>query len=146
MTQHYTHRDLEAYLDEAVSTADMTAIEISLRHNESLRAALITILQRRDSGVHSLGEIWRRHQLSCPTREELGSYLLGVLDDDHFAFVQGHLEQYGCRICQANWEDLQRRQTDAAEAVTRRLKRFFETSAGYLSSTGANELPGAGRP
>lgn len=146
MTKTYSNRDLEGYLDEAVSAADMTAIEMALREDESLRATLIAILQRRDSGVHSLGEIWRRHQLSCPSREELGSYLLGVLDDEHAAFVRGHLVQYSCRICLANWEDLQRRQTDAAEAVSRRLKRFFETSAGYLSSRGEKELPGAGRP
>lgn len=131
----YTTSELEAYLDEALASADMAKIEAALREDDGLKEVLVAILHRRDSGVHSLGEIWRKHRLSCPSREELGSYLLGVLDDDHAAFVQGHLEQLGCRICGANWADLQRRKEEAAEVVGRRMQRFFETSAGYLQSS-----------
>ena len=43
------------------------------------RGRIYPINARRDAGVHSLGEIWRRHRLSCATREQLGSYVLGVL-------------------------------------------------------------------
>ncbi len=93
----------------------------------------MAINARRDSGLHSLGEIWRRHHLSCPTREQLGSYLLGVLADDLGGFVKFHLEVSGCRTCQANLDDLKNRQTDEPAAVDHRRKKYFQSSAGHLS-------------
>ena len=94
---------------------------------------LATVNGRRNSGVHTVGEIWRRHRLSCPTREQLGSFLLGVLEDDHADYLKYHIESIGCRICQANLEDLRQQQAEdrQAETVTRRGK-FFKTSAGLL--------------
>ena len=79
MTTDFSNSDLEAYLDESLPVERMTAIEDALRQNSALQKRLTAINGRRDAGVHSLGEIWRRHRLSCPTREQLGSYLLGVL-------------------------------------------------------------------
>ena len=70
--------DLEAFLDESLPAERMAAIEDALRHNEVLQKQVAAINGRRDAGVHSLGEIWRRHRLSCPSREQLGSFLLGV--------------------------------------------------------------------
>ena len=132
MDHRFTESELEAYLDEELTPADMAVIERALRSDDALTEQLHVILQRRDSGVHSLAEIWRTNRLSCPDREELGNYLLGVLDDEQAAFVRGHLEEYGCRFCLANWEDLRTRKEEAAATVTRRLKRYFETSARLL--------------
>ena len=92
----------------------------------------MAINARRDSGLHSLGEIWRRHHLSCPTREQLGSFLLGVLADDQAGFVTFHLELSGCRTCLANLDDLKNRQTDEPTAVDTRRKKYFQSSAGHL--------------
>jgi hypothetical protein len=47
-----------------------------------LLRTLEAINGRRDAGVHSLGEIWRRNRVSCPTRQQLGSFLLGILSDE----------------------------------------------------------------
>lgn len=123
--------ELEAYLDEALPAEAMTRIESALRGDATLAARLAAINGRRDGGLHSLGEIWRRHRLTCPTRAELGSYLLGVLPSAQAAYVTFHLDLVGCRCCRANHDDL-RRQAGADEAAPRRRRKYFASSAGYL--------------
>ena len=84
--------DLEAYVDEALPADQMARVELALRKNPELVRRMSTIHARRDAGVHSLGEIWRRHRLSCPSREQLGSYLLDLmvrLDNLYFQYRQG---------------------------------------------------------
>ena len=62
-----------------------------------------SLLDRQvEPGEHSVGAIWRRQRLSCPPREQLGSYLLGVLDDDVQNYIQFHLQTIGCAFCLAN--------------------------------------------
>lgn len=124
--------ELEAYLDESLPAERMAALESQLRNQPALLERLARVIGRRDAGVHSLAEIWRRHRISCPTREQLGSYLLGVLDDDHGDYVRFHLQTVGCRYCEANLEDLARRHEEASERVASRQRRYFESSAGYL--------------
>lgn len=131
MSDRFTEAELEAYLDEALSALDMARIETLLRDDQGLLHRLQLIHQRRDAGVHSLGEIWRRHRISCPDRETLGSFLLGVLESSQHEFIQFHLETIGCRLCQANVDDLQAQQAEAAVAVDRQ-RRYFQSSAGYL--------------
>lgn len=128
----FTNADLEAYLDEALPVETMARMEQALRDDRKLVEQLAAINARRDAGIHSLGEIWRRHRLSCPNREQLGSYLLKVLDAELTEFVQFHLEVSGCRVCAANLDDLKRRQTDEPAAVDRRRTKYFQSSAGHL--------------
>ena len=82
--------------------------------------------------AHTLGEIWRRHRLSCFTRAELGSHLLGVLDDDRSRQVAFHVDVVGCRYCRANLADLQRQQDECAEAAETRRRKYFQSSVGRL--------------
>jgi len=129
--------DLEAYLDESLPVQEMARIEKALRENEpNLARQLAAIHARRNAGVHSLGEIWRRHRLSCPTREQLGSYLLGAMAEDFARYIAFHVETVGCRYCQANLADLQLQQTEAEQAVQVRRKRYFQSSAGHLQAGG----------
>ena len=125
--------ELEAFLDEALPSERMAAIEDALRKDDPLQQRLTAINGRRDAGVHSLGEIWRRHRLSCPSREQLGSYLLGVLPRDASDYARFHLDTIECRFCQASIADL-RAQQSAAEAhiAERRRQKYFQSSAGYL--------------
>ena len=102
----FRNADLEAYLDEALPTEEMTRIETALRADSQLAGQLAEIIARRDSGMVSLGAIWRRHRMSCPARQELGSYLLGVLPEEAARYLEFHLEVAGCRYCQANLSDL----------------------------------------
>jgi anti-sigma factor RsiW len=128
----YTQAELEAYLDEALSPTDMAAMEAELRGRPDLLQQLATINARRDAGVHSLGEIWRRNRLSCPTREQLGSYLLGALDQEQATYVEFHLETIGCRYCKANHDDLRREQEESQDHAQRRRSKYFQSSAGHL--------------
>ena len=77
MSLDFRTSDLESYLDEALPPEQMARIEKAAREDCGLAGQLASIQARRDAGVHSLGDIWRRHRLSCPTREQLGSLLLG---------------------------------------------------------------------
>jgi hypothetical protein len=124
--------DLEAYLDEALPPEEMARIEKSARDDKALVRQLASIHARRNAGVHSLGEIWRQHRLSCASREQLGSYLLGTLTEDHAEYVAFHLQVVGCRYCQANLADLQSQQAEAEPATHARRRRYFQSSAGYL--------------
>lgn len=133
MSRPFSNAELEAYLDESLSVAGMTAVEEALRHDAELAERLTAINGRRDAGVHSLGEIWRRRRLSCPTREQLGSYLLGVLPDEVADYVRFHLDDVGCRYCAANVHDLESQQSATdADHVKHRRHRYFHSSAGYL--------------
>ena len=132
MTRRFTLVELEAFLDEALTPGEMSEIEAQLRELPKLLQQLQSILGRRDAGVHSLGAIWRRHRISCPSRDLLGSYLLGVLDPEEQDYIRFHLEEVGCRYCLANLEDLQSRQQESAETSQVRRRRYFQSSAGYL--------------
>ena len=131
---NFTNSDLEAYLDEALPTERMAAIENALRNSEELQKELAAVNGRRDAGVHSLGEIWRRHRLSCPSREQLGSYLLGVVSNDEADYIQFHIETIGCRFCGANAQDLKSQSAAESEATHRRQK-YFQSSVGHLRKT-----------
>src|SRR3954471_11187722 len=127
-----TQSDLQAYLDEALPSDQMAAIETELRKKPELLKQLAAINARRDAGVHSVGEIWRRHRLSCPTRDQLGSYLLAALDAGHAEFIEFHVKTIGCRYCQANLEDLRRQQEEQAETTQKRRTKYFQSTAGHL--------------
>jgi hypothetical protein len=131
VAQRLSQSDLEAYLDEALPVETMAQIERALRDDAKLVERLAAVNGRRDAGVHTVGEIWRRHRLSCPTREQLGSLLLGVLEEDLAGHIRFHLEVSNCRTCLANLDDLKNRQTDE-QAVSTRRKKYFESSAGHL--------------
>lgn len=131
----YSDTQLDAFLDEALPPAAMAEIEDAMRNDESLAERLATIVGRRDAGLHSLGGIWRRRRLTCATREQLGSRLLGVLDAELNDYLTFHLEVIGCRYCQASLADLeQRTAADQDEGSAARRQRYFQSSAGLLQS------------
>jgi hypothetical protein len=129
-----TREQLHAYLDDALSDAETARVEQALRDSEPLRRALRHAMQERDRGEHSLGAVWRRERLTCPPREQLGSYLLGVLDDGLQEYVTFHLNTVGCPFCQANLADLQALQKEPAPKAKERRRRYFQSSAGYLQA------------
>ena len=131
MTAKFSTSELEAFLDESLPGERMAAIEDALRGDEALQKQLTAINGRRDAGVHSLGEIWRRRRLSCPSREQLGSYLLGVLPRDAGDYIKFHVEMIQCRYCEASIVDL-KSQSAAESESTRRRQRYFQSSVGHL--------------
>jgi hypothetical protein len=129
--REFTDAELDAYLDEALSADDMADVERKLREDPVFGERLATTISRRDAGVHSLGAIWRRHRISCPTREQLGGYLLGTVDAGGREYIDFHMDTVGCRFCRANIEDLRQRQADTTESAKRK-RRYFDSSAGFL--------------
>jgi hypothetical protein len=125
---------LHAYLDDALSEADNARIEQELRDSEPLRRSLRSVMAERDRGEHSLGAIWRRERITCPDRDKLGSFLLGVLDDDEQDYIAFHLDVVGCPFCLANRADLQ--QQSARAPAEERRRRIFQSSAGMLKPQG----------
>lgn len=133
MTGDFSDDELLTYLDEMLPVDRAAELERALRASDPLRQRLAALIRRRDQGGHTVGEIWRRQRLSCPSRSELGSYVLGALDDGLAGYIEFHLRVVGCRVCQANLDDLRRTQEEAGASYSRRQK-FFESSAGRLRS------------
>jgi hypothetical protein len=123
---------LDAYLDDALSDKETARVEMALRESDALRRLLRTVISERDRGEHSIGAVWRRQRLTCPTREQLGSFLLGVLEDDQNDYITFHLHTIGCSFCLANHADLQARRQEPAPKAQERRRRYFESSADFL--------------
>jgi hypothetical protein len=129
-----SREQLHAYLDDALTDAETARVEQALRDSEPLRRALRQAMQERDRGEHSLGAVWRRERLTCPPREQLGSYLLQVLDDALQDYVEFHLNTVACPYCLANLADLKAMQQEHAPAAKERRRRIFQSSAGFLQA------------
>jgi hypothetical protein len=123
---------LACYLDDALGDAESARVEQALRQSEPLRRQLKALLRDSDRGEHSLGAIWRRRRLTCASREQLGSYLLQVLDPDLQDYLDFHLNVVGCSFCQANLADLKALQEEPPAQTQKRRRRFFESSAGLV--------------
>jgi hypothetical protein len=127
----FTDAELLAYLDEQLPSDRAACVERALRVSAAERQRVTLLARRRDQGGHSVGEIWRRRRLSCLTRGQLGSYLLGILEPELTTYIEFHLQTVGCRVCAANLQDLQTSRGTESESHQRR-RRFFESSAGLL--------------
>jgi hypothetical protein len=128
----FTDAELVAFLDEALPAGRCAELEHELRSNGELRNRLLEVRGRESAGLHTIGAIWRRSRLSCPTRSELGRYVLGALPPDACDYVRFHADVIGCRYCQANLADLESASRPDTVPQQRR-QRYFQTSAGYLA-------------
>ena len=128
----FTREQLHAYLDDALSEAEMARVEQALRQSDALRRSLRQAMQERDRGEHSLGAVWRRERLTCLTRDELSGYLFQTHDAARQAYIDFHLQTVGCPYCTANLADLHARQQESEGQVKERRKRIFAAGAGFL--------------
>lgn len=133
-TMSISDAELLAWLDEDLPETRMSELEMQLRDSADLQRRAAILISERDQGTLTVGEVWRRHHLSCPTRHELGSYLLGASDADTADYICFHLESIGCRTCQANIDDLRQSQP-TQEAIDRR-QRIFASSVSRLKREG----------
>ncbi len=124
--------DLANFMDEALSAEEMVRIETAVRASAALRKRFDGIRQARDRGWHSAGAIWRGHHLSCPTRSQLGSFLLDALDPQWQDYIRFHTEVVACRMCLANLADLKARQEEQAPTTAERRRRVFQSSVGHI--------------
>ena len=128
----FTDADLLAYLAEALPPDRAAEVERAVRDSVALRQRLSGLLERRDQGGHTIGEIWRRRQLSCISRTDLSRYLSGQLPITDRDYVEFHTGQIHCPVCEANLEDLRQLAQAPVEDQSLRRRKFFESSAGQL--------------
>jgi hypothetical protein len=125
---------LRGYLLETLPPGEMARVEKALRDSSELRARLEDVRRNRaDAGLHTLGAIWRRSRLSCPNRQQLGSYLLDALDPELADYITFHIDVVACPFCQANFADLKGKAAQATLATKKRQQRIYESSRGLLS-------------
>ena len=103
-----TRQMLRDYLHDALPDRELAAVERAVRASADVRALLAEVIDQEDRGEHSVGAIWRRERVSCPTRDQLGGSLLGAGDEDLLDYVEFHLNVIGCPYCQATLDDLQK--------------------------------------
>ncbi len=129
-----TREILASYLDDSLGPIETAAVEKALRESDSLRQILKDIVNQLDRGEHTLGAIWRRERLSCPTREQLGAYLLQALDSDLQEYIEFHLDVVDCPFCQANLTDLKSVQESSTPEIQKRRQRFWDSSVSILKT------------
>jgi hypothetical protein len=110
MSLPITREVLRDYLNDALPDNELANVERALRDSAELRDLLREVLEQQDRGEHTAGAIWRRERVSCPTRDQLGGYLLGAGDPELLEYIRFHLEEIGCPYCQANLDDLKKLQ------------------------------------
>ena len=126
---------LRDYLADALAPEESARVEKALRDSAELRARLEDVRQNRADGqLHTLGAIWHRARLTCPSRQQLGSFLLDALDPELASYLTFHLEVVECPFCQANLDDLkvQSQTATAAHASKNRQHRILQSSQHLL--------------
>ena len=132
MTGPFTDAELEAYLDESLDSTRAAEIEQAVREDRELLKRLSLINGRRDAGIHTLGEIWRRNQVGVPTVEVMGNFLLGVLSEEESDYIRFRMDNLRCPFTVAMYNDLRAQQNESAEMSKSRRDKFYKTSAGLL--------------
>ena len=128
-TNKWSEDELLGYLNNQLPAKLQTKLEADLRTSPDLRRRIEQLNVEHE--IHSVGEIWRRHRLSCPSREELQQHLKDDLNNEHSRYVNFHLNIVRCEICQANFADLQT--MSESQADSKRRHQIFESSAGFLA-------------
>ncbi len=110
------HRFLKRMSQQAAESGEAT-FEESIRDDVFAHDALIT-------------QLWEQLRPSCPKRSTIGAYLLKTLDAPWHDYVGFHLDRLGCRLCRANFDDLNRQTDEAQTAVLR--DRIMQSTVGFL--------------
>lgn len=133
MTNEFSDAELEAFLDESLDPARAAEIETAVRNDKELLRRMSRINGRRDAGMHTVGEIWRRNQIGVPDNEELGNYLLGILEAEHADYIRFRLEVLKCPFTIAALADLKRQHQAAPSSETsERRRKFYNSGIGYV--------------
>ncbi len=128
----FTDAELEAFLDESLDPQRAMDIEAALSEDEDLIHRLSRINGRRDAGMHTLGEIWRRNQIGVPSVEYLGKYLLGILTPEEEDYIQFRLESLKCPYTIASLKDLQQQQAESSDTTETRRRKYYNSGAGLI--------------
>jgi hypothetical protein len=124
----FSTETLRLFLHDELPERELAEIEQTLRSDPAVRAALEAIREQEDRGEHSVGAIWKREHLTCPSRDHLGAYLLQAIDDDHADYITFHLQEIACGFCSANLEDLKLKLQKATDTTSKRRRRRIADS------------------
>jgi hypothetical protein len=128
----FTDAELEAFLDESLHPARAQEVEAALVEDRKLLRRLSRINGRRDAGMHTLGEIWRRNQIGVPTPEQLGKYLLGILDEEEADYIRFRVETLKCPYTLASLNDLQQQQAETRDQMETRRRKYYNSGVGLI--------------
>lgn len=131
MNPVFTDAELEAYLDEALDAVRSAELEQQVSEDKELLARLSRINGRRDAGIHTLGEIWRRNQIGVPTVEHMNNHLDGNLTAEESDYVKFRMDVLKCPFTIAMYKDLSA-EKDGSTATETRRRKYFDSSAGLL--------------
>jgi len=132
MPEQFTDAELEAFLDESLDPARAQDIEAALADDSELLDRLSRINGRRDAGMHTLGEIWRRNQVGVPSPEYLGKYLLGILSEEEADYLRFRIETLRCPYTIASLNDLQKQQAESQDQTESRRRKYYNSGAGLI--------------
>ena len=128
---------LRAYIADTLPPGRTARVEKALRESSELRERLESVRSgREDTSLHSLGAIWRRSRLTCPSRQQLGSLLLDALDPDLADYLRFHIDVVECPYCQANLADLKGKAEPASTVARTRQHRILQSSKHLLGDEG----------
>lgn len=136
MSTEFSDAELDCYLEETLDAGRASELEIQLRDDQALLARLAKINACRSAGQHTLGGIWRQNQIGVPSRDEMGSFLLGVLEDQHADYIQFRVDVLKCPFTIALKIDLENQQSETADTSTKRRAKIYESSIGLLKRQG----------
>jgi hypothetical protein len=128
----FSDHELEAYLDESLDPARASELEQACRADQSLIERLSMVNRRRDAGVHTLGEMWRRHQIGVPSTEQVADFLAGKLSQDHSDYIRFRMDVLKCRFTLALVEAAEQQKADSGEQTKSRREKYFQNSADLL--------------
>ena len=123
MSDPITDEELIAYLDHELPPDRAAVLDAARQADAALAARVDRLTRDLETGAHSVGSIWRRFALSCPSREDLADSVQGLLEPGLADYVRFHVETVGCVACRANLDDLGRRQAGASAVDEDRQRR-----------------------
>lgn len=133
MSEGFSDAELEAYLDEGLDPKRAMELEQAIRSDDELLYRLSNINGRRDAGIHTLGEIWRRNQIGVPSEEQVANYLLGVSPREEADYIRFRIDVLKCPYTAAMVADLTvRNEGSDEEQVQQRRRKYYNSSAGLL--------------
>jgi hypothetical protein len=128
----FNDSELEAYLDESLDAVRATELELALSKDTHLLRRLSMINGRRDAGIHTLGEIWRRNQVGVPSNVEIEAYLAGKLAPAESEYIEFRVKELKCVFTIAMLQDAKSQHQDEASKSKSRRQKIYDQSAELL--------------
>jgi hypothetical protein len=82
--------------------------------------------------MHTLGEIWRRHQIGVPSPDEMRDHLQGKLSGEESDYIDFRIVQLKCPFTIALKSDIQSKAAEGDRPSQNRRDKFYQKSAGLL--------------